>query len=668
MPHSSTLPRRFAALHHLGRHVLLRLMLVWFSWAAPGFAEELQLPAPGGQDHVLGRQHVLFYEDADHSTLSQLLQRGVRFLPARERPQASPQAVHWLRLPLRNTAAVGSSWVLALGVPDTEFLEAYRVGGDGITPLLILRPDSGFAARPLPERMLGLPITLAAGERIDLYLRYRAHGDTPLSLQLQTPERFRHDIAVGNLFNGVVAGILLALMLFGSLQYLALHQPAFLAYVVMAGLMLVFMLQFEGYNFQYVWPNHGRWNQAAPVVLGVGMHLAHSVFAITLFDLPRQFPRLYRWYLAYMALPLLSGVLYLLAGWHWPLLIAALAYMPLALWSGVFFWRRGLPAASFFLLGATSYTLFTNLLFGLAIFSFIQSDISLFVYPKIGYLCEAVFFASALARQVQELHRRLEDGLRHHLAEAEQLARVESEKNRALIAAQQQQLQFAAAGHDLSQPLSSIRFALAALRAQPGGEPLAQHIDQSLDYTEALLRGMLDQARQSYAERHQALVLDDVFADVVRRHTAAAEQKGLQLRYHSTDLQTDGSLLVLTRILDNLLGNAIRYTPRGAILLGVRRRPAGLEIQVVDTGPGFDRARRNQLLAPFAQSGKLAEEKQGYGLGLHIVHALCVQSGYQLQIRSTPGKGSIFAVVVPYAAGSAEHSDQADSAAANVRS
>jgi signal transduction histidine kinase len=316
--------------------------------------------------------------------------------------------------------------------------------------------------------------------------------------------------------------------------------------------------------------------------------------------------------------------------------------------AGVLALRRRLPAAGYFLAGAVSIGLCMNVLFSLSVAGVAGfAEVDVFLYPKIGYLLEAILFAAALGRLVRLLHQRHEAALRHRLAEAEQLAQAELARGRALQAAHQQQLQLAAAGHDLSQPLSSIRFALAALRARTENEAAAQHIDKALDYCESMLRELITEARSSVRQSAQWLELGEVLLDAHARYQAAAEQKGLQLRVCPTSAEVLASGLILARMLDNLIGNAIRYTSRGQILLGVRRRQAGVEIQVVDTGPGMDLAQRDRLLAPFTQSGVLDNERLGYGLGLHIVHALCEQAGYRLTITSQRGRGSIFGVLIP---------------------
>ena len=314
--------------------------------------------------------------------------------------------------------------------------------------------------------------------------------------------------------------------------------------------------------------------------------------------------------------------------------------------AGVVYMRRKSAVAAFFLAGAVGNAFFSNLLFALAIAG-VDFSVSPFVFPKIGYLWEALCFAMALARQLQFLRRKVEDGLRRHLAEAEQLARVEAEKHRALQDAQQTQLQLASTGHDLSQPLASMRLALSVLGEQSGSSAVTAHIARTLDYTESLLRDLVEEGRSAYAGRRTRLDLSELLAEAGERHRAQAEAKGLRLHVRSRPWSVEASALILGRIVDNLLANAVRYTERGTVLLAVRYRREGLEIQVRDSGPGFDQGVRDRLLQPFEQGEAPRAGRRGYGLGLYIVQALAAQSGYRLTVDSRPGVGSTFGIVIP---------------------
>ncbi|GAB4057567.1 hypothetical protein GCM10028811_04590 [Uliginosibacterium sediminicola] len=590
------------------------------------------------------RGFATYYDEGEASlSAAQAWASPQLFRPAAERAHRPDAAMRWLRLDLHNRAAVQQNWVLDLGVPDAEHLEVFVIQGAAPQSLLRLDFAAPYSARPLATRMLGVPLQLAADERQSVLIRYRTHGDTPLSLALMSPARFLQAQADGNLLNGLVFGLLTALCVFALLQYATAGERAFLAYAFMSLMMMAFMAQFEGYNFAWLWPQQGVWNQYAPAVFLVLIQAAQALFAMALFDMRRRYPRLFAAYLIYLlALPL-ALVVYLLFRVNWFAPLFGAAYLVLVLWTSVFLLRQRAPLAGPFFAGAMLNAFFTNILFALSIFGWLP-DTQPFVFPKIGYLCEALCFAVALARQLQNLRTQLEDGLRRHLAEAEQLARVEGEKLRVLLETQQRQLQLASAGHDLSQPLASIRLALSSLRA--GNEATAQHIDKALDYTETLLGSLIDDARRSHAESPTRVQLDDLLFELQQHYQAAAQAKGLRLHCRPCARELETSVLLLRRILDNLLSNAIRYTARGRILIGVRYRRQGVLIEVRDTGPGIAAGERERLLAPFVRGDRSAP---GQGLGLHIVRTLCEQAGYRLAIHSLPGKGSCFSVLIPVA-------------------
>lgn len=600
--------------------------------------------------------HVLYYDEPGAAmTVAEALARPELFSP--DRPHRPPMAtgMRWLRVAVANDGETVARQILALGLPDIETLDARLVvgglgggsGGGRIVPLLTLDRDSPFSARPLPVRELAVPIDLPPGTRGEVMLRYHAHGHTQLDPRLMTPDAFHASLADGNLVNGLVAGVLLALSLLALAQWTVLRRAEFLAYGALSLLMIAFIAQIEGYTFPLLWPDQGGWNQTAPFVLVVAVQAAHALFTLAVFDLGRR-SWFRRAYIGYLGLLLVGAAHFLATGRPEGALLVALAYAPLSIAAGLSQARRGVPVAGFFLAGTLGYVLFNNILFGWSVLGY-GDGVDPFVYPRIGYVVEALFFALALARQTLSLHQRVEEGLLVRLAEAQRLVEVEAERGRALLAAQERRMRLAAASHDLRQPLVAIRYALSAIGERDGDDTVARHIHRSLDHSESLLRDLLDEARREGAGPPAALPLGSVLAAAHDRHRAAAAAKGLDLRVQPTLHHVMASELVLTRILDNLLGNAIRYTERGGVLLGVRRRAEGVEIQVVDSGPGFDARRRDALLAPFVQSGTLAREREGWGLGLHIVRTLCAHSGFHLRVRSTPGRGSLFGVLIPHA-------------------
>jgi two-component system phosphate regulon sensor histidine kinase PhoR len=108
----------------------------------------------------------------------------------------------------------------------------------------------------------------------------------------------------------------------------------------------------------------------------------------------------------------------------------------------------------------------------------------------------------------------------------------------------------------------------------------------------------------------------------------------------------------LRQVIDNLLSNAIKYTDRGgSVTLGLRSTEAGVELLVADTGIGIDAAELERLFTRFFR-GQQARERMapGAGLGLNIARAIVEAHGGTIEVRSEPGVGSTFRVLLPYVA------------------
>ncbi|MGH8444896.1 MAG: ATP-binding response regulator, partial [Solimonas sp.] len=211
----------------------------------------------------------------------------------------------------------------------------------------------------------------------------------------------------------------------------------------------------------------------------------------------------------------------------------------------------------------------------------------------------------------------------------------------------------AAAVHDLLQPLNAARMFVSALRHRGDGDPqlLVDHIEGALSAQDAILNGLLDISRLESGAlevRPRDLPLDVVLAALAREFGVLAQSRGLRLDYVTTRavVRTDADLL--RRIVQNFLSNAIRYTPQGRVLLGVRRAGDAVRIEVWDTGIGIPDAQRAAIFEEFRRldTGRNAQER-GAGLGLAIVDRIAHLLGHDIGLRSWPDRGSVFSVTVP---------------------
>lgn len=265
-----------------------------------------------------------------------------------------------------------------------------------------------------------------------------------------------------------------------------------------------------------------------------------------------------------------------------------------------------------------------------------------------------------LEQRVQERTRELEalnDHLRHEIIERE---RVHWELRDARDAAEQanrsKDRYLAAASHDLLQPLNAARLLLATLRERSLEAAEAQLVERShsaLESTEDLLTDLLDIARldqSSVKPEWGDYALADIVDPLVDEFRAVADVAGLQLRSRPGGWAVRTDYRLLSRILRNLLSNAIRYTDQGRVLIGCRLWGSRLSIQVWDTGRGIPADKFDEIFQEFNQlQGARAGQRKGVGLGLAIVERITNLLDTRITLRSIEGRGSMFAVDVPLA-------------------
>jgi signal transduction histidine kinase/DNA-binding NarL/FixJ family response regulator len=211
---------------------------------------------------------------------------------------------------------------------------------------------------------------------------------------------------------------------------------------------------------------------------------------------------------------------------------------------------------------------------------------------------------------------------------------------------------FAAASHDLRQPLHAIGLLAASLN-DTAATPVqhaktAEHIVYNVEALNQLFNQVLDLARLESGVTQVIRLhfrLSELFERVGSQYRPQAAAKGLALRIAPTTMVVHDDPVLLERVLSNLLSNAVRYTEDGAIWLGLRRagRQTGGYIEVRDSGIGIPVEEHARIFEEFYQvANPQRDARQGHGLGLPTVKRLVSMLGGELQLRSAPGRGSVF--------------------------
>jgi signal transduction histidine kinase/CheY-like chemotaxis protein len=269
--------------------------------------------------------------------------------------------------------------------------------------------------------------------------------------------------------------------------------------------------------------------------------------------------------------------------------------------------------------------------------------------------------AEALERANATLERRVRERTR-------ELTRLNSELEQAKAEADEANVSktrfVAAASHDILQPLNAARLYVTSLiERQRAGEDgdLVQNIDASLEAVEEIFAALLDISRLDTGAMKPEVSdfrIDELLQRLEVEFTPLAREKELKLRFMPCALTVRSDRRLLRRLLQNLVSNAIKYTPEGTVLVGCRRRGDKLRIDVYDTGIGIPQSKRRAVFKEFHRLDQGARVARGVGLGLSIVERIARVLDCEVVLKSAVGHGSRFSLEVPRGKAAAESQQQ----------
>ena len=273
--------------------------------------------------------------------------------------------------------------------------------------------------------------------------------------------------------------------------------------------------------------------------------------------------------------------------------------------------------------------------------------------------------AAAAIRDVTDRKR-----VEHELIKAREIA--DSAREEADRANLSKSRFLATASHDLRQPLQALSMLHGTLRRMETSPAFHEALSQqglAIDAMKRLLNALLDISKlESGAVKPQPCVfpLKKLFDELRTEFAAAAEVKGLVLEVEDTAVFTRTDPALVEQLLRNLVSNAIKYTRSGMIELRARTTPAGVRVEVRDTGVGIPEDQLTLIFDEFFQVGVARNAtREGYGLGLAIVQRIAKLLGLHIDVKSQLGKGSTFALELPQTAENVTscRTDAADSSA-----
>ena len=262
------------------------------------------------------------------------------------------------------------------------------------------------------------------------------------------------------------------------------------------------------------------------------------------------------------------------------------------------------------------------------------------------YAMIMIGFATNFSREVTT-------GIAIRFENQELVAKLEAASRKAEAANKAKSQFLAAASHDLRQPLHALSLYRAALKLQSRDSAsieIAGYISEALGSTRALVDSLLDISKLDAGAVHPALqrvsvraLIEHIEAD----YLPVARERQLSFRTAPVDETIETDPVLLEQIVRNLVDNALKYTVAGGVTLRAEVIERTVRIAVEDTGPGIHESERERIFEEFYQIGNPERDRaKGLGLGLAIVRRLTRLLGLDLQLETTAGRGSTFAVTI----------------------
>lgn len=550
----------------------------------------------------------------------------------------------WLRFQLEPSRFPGGGApLLELGWPLVDVAVLYARDATGHFSTQRAGRRVPISAWPIPYRLPTFRIDPADDATHYLQVSGRETLILPLSLWSESAfaaARVRESGLLGFYF-----GMLVVMAASGLLVYVFLRDVGFLSYAGLIGTYALWQASFEGLFSTYLWPDNAWWIARALHVFGILTVLSGWIFARTFLSTRTLAPSLDR---AFRRGAPLFGVLLawaLVAPGRAFVFTATFAAMFVGVWvivAGGVVARRGSRSARYFL-AAWVFAVVAALAQALRDLGFAENN------PLTGYGLQIGIAFTFMTLSLGLIDRIL--GMRDDLDRTEDdVRRLERED-----AAKRSFL--ATASHDLRQPLHAVGLLLGALRdrlVEREAVDLVAKIQAATGEMADMFNGLLDISRldAGVVEPSVSVVdLDEAFARLDAEFGVLARQKGLCFEARPGGLAVRTDPVLLSRVLRNLLSNALRYTASGDVVLEARRAVSKgdlVEIRVVDTGRGIPAGDQAAVFDAYRRlDGASEAAPAGLGLGLSIVRRLAGLLGHPLRMESVAGQGTTFTLELP---------------------
>lgn len=565
----------------------------------------------------------------------------------------------WGRIELEDRRTNGDGAVVAVPYAPIDRVTLYEVRDDGVRVYLAgdhvprsewptATPYATFPIKPFSKLTLFVRIDDAS---LELPLVVRSN---------RYEERVR---LVDTVVRTAYLALALGLWLYNLLLWLGTRLTIYGPYCVYAASVVAFSLAVDGTGYAALWPNFSWLNDRLPVIAAGSSAISLLLLQSSLLDLRTTLPRVDRIQRrAALGMAIIMPVAVAIP-WPWPMfyLVGSPVVMAvMSLSTALRLARNGIRSAKLFLLAFSSF-LFSVIAAALANTGAIDLGPYWTTLIPAGSSIELILFAYALADRIKQLQA---DVARNANDAREASERALAEQERANIELQRvdklKDAFLANTSHELRTPLHGILGLTESVLATEAGLSAKSRdrlgmVVVSGRRLSSLVNDILDFSKlrhQAITLREKAFALHDSVALALTVAAPIADAKGLTIRSEvARDVCVRADENRLQQILTNLLGNAVKFTSNGEVVVRAEVRGGRVHVSIQDTGIGIARSAYSRIFESFEQAdGSTSREFGGTGLGLAVTKQLVELHGGTVWVESTVGVGSTFSFDLMHAA------------------
>lgn len=568
----------------------------------------------------------------------------------------------WVRMTFDNQSE-SEEWLLELAYPPHDYVSLY-------TPIEednFKKSETGdllpFSSREIQHRNFIYELSIPPGEVKTYYLKLKSDGSMQIPITLWSENEFHQKSLLEYIILGLYYGFGLIMILYNLSLYISLRLSSYLWYILFIFSIMVVHFTLNGLSFQYLWSDMPWWNHRSILffmaVTNISALFFTKSFLITKSYIP-TLNKLLNWYI--IIHPILIGILFLSYEIALNLIMGAtIGVVIIIITAAVRCYKRGYNPAKYFLYGWVIFlvgVMITSLAdMGLIPISFMTKYAS-----QLGSSTEIVLFSLALAEKIKLL--RIEKEAAETLARKSQALAL-----RHLQQANQMKDEFLAkTSHELRTPLHGIVGIAESLQGQSEVDERIKNnlslIISSGKRLTNLINDLLDASKLKYQGIElniHPVSLPELVEVVCTISSSLIVGKPVVIRNHIPESipSVAGDENRLQQILYNLIGNGIKYTPKGEIVLNAEVKGKYILVSVRDTGIGITESEIEKVFQNFERgTNAFKTSAKGTGLGLSITKQLVALHGGEIFIQSKLGEGTTVSFTVPIYKGEGDFTQQ----------